>query len=98
MTQLSIQIPDELKPFVDQVIADGAFSTESEFITSLLYSVKAESEFDPAQADPAKLALLRQAIGIGVEELRRGQGVEFDAGDIITRGRARLTARLAGHG
>ena len=45
--------------------------------------------------ESAKLKRLREAINVGVEQLRAGQSAEFDAEDIITRGRARLAAKQA---
>lgn len=45
--------------------------------------------------ESAKLKRLREAIMVGVEQLRAGQSAEFDAEDIITRGRARLAAKQA---
>ena len=98
MTQLSIQIPDELKSFVDEVVLHGEYPSESEFITSLLYSMKAESESALSGDDAAKLQHLCAALSVGVEQLRNGESAELDANDIITRGRARWATNFATHG
>lgn len=47
------------------------------------------------EVDESKLKRLREAIMVGVEQLRAGQSAEFDAEDIIARGRARLEAKQA---
>lgn len=71
------------------------FSDAADFVVNLLYNVKAESESIPSSDSPAKLAQLRAAIGVGIEQLQTGQSAEFDAEDIIARGRARLAAKQA---
>lgn len=95
MTQVTLQIPDDLKPFIDHSVKSGLFSDAADFVVNLLYNVKAESESDLSSDDPAKLAQLRAAIGVGIEQLRTGQFADFNAEDIIARGRARLAAKQA---
>ncbi len=98
MVQLSIQIPDDLKPFVDHVVGGDGYSTESEFIISLLYSEKTQRETEMSPDDVAKLQRLRTEIQVGVDQLNQGEFEEFNADDLIARGRARLAASLSTHG
>lgn len=93
MTQVALQIPDDLKPFIDRSVKSGLFSDASDFLINLLYNVKAESEAELSLEQKAKLTVLRSEIAIGIEQLRSGQSAEFDAEDIIARGRARLAAK-----
>ena len=95
MTQVAIQIPDDLKSFIDRSVKSGLFSDAADFVVNLLYNVKAESESELMVDDPSRLVQLRAAISIGIEQLRTGQSAEFDAEDIISRGRARLAAKEA---
>ena len=95
MTQLTIQIPDDLKPFVDQVVGSDGYSTGSEFIISLLYSEKTLRETEMSPDEDAKLQRLRTEIQVGVDQLNRGEFEEFDADDLIARGHGRLAANLA---
>ena len=98
MTQLSILIPDDLKPFVDHVVGGDGYSTESEFIISLLYSEKTQRETEMSPDDVAKLQRLRTEIQVGVDQLNQGEFEEFNADDLIARGRARLAASPSTHG
>ena len=98
MVQLSIQIPDDLKPFVDHVVGGDGYSTESEFIISLLYSEKTQRETEMSPDDVAKLQRLRTEIQVGVDQLNQGEFEEFNADDLIARGRARLAANPPTHG
>ena len=95
MTEVAIQIPDDLKPFIDRSVKSGLFSDAADFVVNLLYNVKAESESELSAKNPAKLEGLRAVISVGVNQLRTGQSAEFDAEDIIARGRARLAAKQA---
>ena len=98
MVQLSILIPDDLKPFVDHVVGGDGYSTESEFIISLLYSEKTQRETEMSPDEVAKLQRLRTEIQVGVDQLNQGEFEEFNADDLIARGRARLAASPSTHG
>ena len=97
MTQLAIQIPDDLQSFIDQSVQVGAFSDAGEFLTNLLYNVKAQSEAELSFEEEAKLNQLREAIQIGTVQLQQGKVALFDAEDIISRGQARLASKHAAH-
>lgn len=92
MTQVAIQIPDDLKPFIDQSVKSGLFSDAADFVVNTLYNVKAESESESLEEQTAKLATLRAEIAIGIEQAERGEFVEFNADEIIAEGRARQAA------
>ena len=98
MSALSIQIPDDLQPFVDHVVGGDGYSTHAEFIISLLYNEKTMRETGMSPDELAKLERLRTEIQVGVDQLNRGEFEEFDVEDLIARGRARLAANLAANG
>ncbi|MES2709333.1 MAG: hypothetical protein V4726_22235 [Verrucomicrobiota bacterium] len=89
MTQVAIQLPDELKVFVDRSVKSGLFSDVSDFVVNLLYNVKAQSEIELDEDSRAKLAVLRSEIAVGVAQAERGDFVDFTAGDIIAEAHAR---------
>ena len=90
MTQVAIQIPDDLEPFIEKSVKTGLFSDVGDFVVNLLYNIKAESETDLSAEQKDKLSALRAEIAIGVEQADRNEFVEFTAEDIIAQGRIRL--------
>lgn len=46
MTQLTIQLPDELVEFVSHQATEGGFSSEGEFISSVLASLQARKRVE----------------------------------------------------
>jgi antitoxin ParD1/3/4 len=95
MTQIAIQLPDELSGFIDQSVKAGAFDGAADFMVNLLYNVKAQSEAELSEEQQAKLANLRAEVAIGIDQADRGEFVEFTADEIIAEGRARRAAQLA---
>lgn len=98
MTEVAIQIPDDLKPFIDRSVKSGLFSDAADFMINLLYNVKAETEFEMNLEDREKITRLRAEVELGIRQLRNGESIEFDAEDIILRGHARLAAKAQAHG
>ncbi|HWB02940.1 MAG TPA: hypothetical protein VG796_07955 [Verrucomicrobiales bacterium] len=92
MIEFAIQIPDDLKPFIDQSVKSGLFSDVEDFVVNVLYSVRAQSEAELPEDQKARLAALRAEIAIGIEQADRGDFVEFTAEDVIAAGRARRAA------
>jgi Arc/MetJ-type ribon-helix-helix transcriptional regulator len=95
MTEVAIQIPDDLKPFIDHSVKLGLFDDAADFVLNLLHNVKAESEAELTDAQKVKLAALRAEINIGIAEADRGEFVEFNAADIIAEGLTRRAAVLS---
>lgn len=87
MTQVAIKLSDELNDFVQASVKSGVFRNASEMVSNALHALKAQEQ--------AKLAALRADIAIGVEQARRGEFVEFDAGTVIADGRKRLASASA---
>jgi Arc/MetJ-type ribon-helix-helix transcriptional regulator len=98
MTQVAIQIPDDLKPFIDQSVKTGLYSDAADFVLTTLYDMKAVSEQSRLITNEGRLKRLRSAITAGLEDVAAGSIADFDAEDIITRGRARIAANAVAHG
>jgi antitoxin ParD1/3/4 len=64
-TTLNISLPEALKEHVQKRVAEGDFSNASDFVRALI-------RLDKEQQD--KLAALRSAVAIGIEQLDRGEG------------------------
>jgi len=66
-TTLNISLPEALKEHVQKRVAEGAFSNASDFVRALIRLDKEQQE---------KLAALRGAIAVGIDQLDRGEGLE----------------------
>jgi Arc/MetJ-type ribon-helix-helix transcriptional regulator len=101
MTQIPLQIPDDLTPFIERSVKSGPFSDAADFVLHLLYNVQSQSEAASIASQDAgkqKFSELRAAVNIGIEQLRKGETVEFNPLDVIQRGRARFAAKAEAHG
>jgi putative addiction module CopG family antidote len=70
---MNIEIPLEYQTFVANAIACGAFKTESEVIAEALRVLKERRRTKE---------YLRREMQIGLDELNRGEYVEFDEGEL----------------
>ena len=84
--KISIALTEELATDVDQAVASGDYASSSEVIREALRQWKQVRE-----ADLARIAELRRLVQEGLDS---GEPIEgnFDAEDIIRRGRERLAA------
>jgi putative addiction module CopG family antidote len=64
-TTLNISLPEALKEHVQKRVAEGTFSNASDFVRALIRLDKEQQE---------KLAALRDAIAVGLDQLDRGEG------------------------
>lgn len=94
MTVLEIQIPDDLKPFIDDSIETGPFENAGDFLTMLIYNFKARSNARSLANEEDKLAALRIEIAKGVDQADRGIYAELDVETIISEWPARAMARI----
>lgn len=78
MTQVAIQLPDELTQFVNQSVQSGGFHNADEFFISVVSMYKDQVEEGLTEADQAKLDNLRRDIQIGMDQLDRGEGSEMN--------------------
>ena len=66
-TTLNISLPEALKEHVQKRVSEGAFSNASDFVRTLIRLDKQQQE---------KLAALRDAIAVGIDQLDRGEGLD----------------------
>ena len=66
-TTLNISLPEALKEHVQRRVAEGAFSNASDFVRALIRLDKVQQE---------KLAALRGAVAVGIDQLDRGEGLD----------------------
>jgi antitoxin ParD1/3/4 len=76
MAQMNISLPEKLKGWAEQRVAEGRYSSTSDYVRDLIRRDEEEA---------AKLAALRAAIDEGLAS----GFVETSIDDIIARGRAR---------
>lgn len=84
MTQVAVNLTDELWDFVEKSVDSDVFHNASEVVANALHALKARAQ--------AGLESLRTEIAIGVAQADRGEFAEFDAESIKAEGRARLSA------
>jgi antitoxin ParD1/3/4 len=78
MTQVAIQLPDELSQFVNQSVRSGGFHNADEFFISVVSMYKDQVEEGLSEADQTKLESLRRDIQVGIDQLDRGEGSEMN--------------------
>ncbi len=75
MTQVAVQLPDELNRFVQQSIASGAYHSMDDFFVSVLANLKEQAESELSEAEESRLASLRAEIQLGVDQLDSAESV-----------------------
>lgn len=79
MTQLAVNVPEELGNFIEASVAAGDFAGHNELIAQALYSFR-----DQHELDRIKLERLRKDIQVGLDQIERGEVVtDFDAGEFL---------------
>lgn len=79
MTQVAIQLPDELGQFVQQSVRNSGFQDTNEFFVSFVASLKDQSEAPLTLEEQAKLASLRADIQHAIAQAERGEIIrDFD--------------------
>jgi antitoxin ParD1/3/4 len=78
MTQLAIQLPDELSQFVNKSVQAGEYPNADDFVINVLSIYKDQVEERLSESDQAKFDSLRRDIQIGIDQLDRGEGSEMD--------------------
>ncbi|MDB6074555.1 MAG: hypothetical protein JWO89_2195 [Verrucomicrobiaceae bacterium] len=95
MTEVAIQLPDELDQFVRRSVNSGAYHDADEFFVSVLSNFKELIEAPLAEAEQTKLADLRRDVQHAADQLDRGEGVanlDWDA-FLAERHRAHATRK-----
>lgn len=74
MTQVAINLTDELTAFVESSVESGLFHNASEMVANALHTLKGDAH--------AKWEALRADIALGIAQADRGEFVAFDANSI----------------
>jgi len=84
---MTISIPTEFQPFVDQLVASGAYPSEDAVVIAALKRMR---------DDQAEFLELKASLDEAVAELDRGGGEPLDFEEIKRKGRALAAARRNG--
>lgn len=82
---MEITLPPDLLRFIEERVKAGQFSSAEEMISRALSLLR-----DEERLTPQDLAELREDVRVGLEQLERGEGAEWDAEETKTRLRERL--------
>ena len=85
---MNVSLTPELERFIRQKVDSGFYTSSSEVVREALRLLEEQDRLKAWKLDE-----LRKAIQEGIDSLERGEGVSFDAEDVIRRGRARLEAK-----
>jgi len=70
---MTITLPPKLAKFVSKQLSSGRFRSAGAVVGEALQLLQYAN-----RTDEEKLADLKREIGLGLEELERGEGIEFD--------------------
>jgi len=87
MRTVAITLRDEDESFVQNAVKSGSYLTQSEVVATALELLRTREELRRIRREQ-----LKKEIQIGIDQLDRGETVEFTAADIMREGRARLAA------
>jgi len=88
MTTRSITLRDEHELLIQQALKSGRFHSESEVVAEALSEFQVHEEIRRA-----KFAELKEKIQVGIDQLERGETVEFDLAEFLAARNAEHAAR-----
>ena len=83
---MNVSVPSEFVPFVDQLVAGGAYPTAAAVVGDALALMRDRR---------AKLDELKASLRDAKEEIARGECEPFDVEEILAAGRSNLASRQA---
>lgn len=89
MTSMNISIPDTLREFVEAQVRELGYNSASEYVRELIRD---------ARARVSQETELEELVKLGLEQLRRGEPLEFDEASLAAffeETKARARKRLA---
>ena len=90
MSTVTITLRDEDQRFIESSVKSGCYVTESEAVSDAIAELRARE-----QLHQARFADIRAKVMVGIEELDRGEGADWNSEDIQAAGRALLASRKA---
>ena len=88
MTTVTITLRDEDHQFLATALKAGRYVSESEAVSDAIAELRAREALHQM-----RLAEIREKVVVGLEQLDRGEGTEWDVADVKTKGRALLAGR-----
>ena len=88
MTKVIITLKDEDQRFIETAMKAGRYVTESEAVADALSELRARGELPQARFED-----LQAKVKMGLDQLDRGEGVEWKVMDVKAKGRARLAVQ-----
>jgi antitoxin ParD1/3/4 len=88
MTTIAVTIRDEHQKFIEDAVKSGRYVSENEVVADAIAELKAREELRQS-----RMAELSDAVRIGLDELDRGEGLEWDLEAVKAKGRELLAAR-----
>jgi len=82
MTKVTITLKDEDQHFIESAMKTGRYVTESEAVADALSELRAREELHQF-----RFAELRAKVKVGLDQLDRGEGIEWNLADVKTKGR-----------
>ena len=89
MKTLAITLREEHREFIESEMKSGRYVSESDVIAAGLAELKARE-----QVRQARLTELRAEVSVGLQQLDRGEGREWDLASIKEKARAAATVRV----
>ena len=90
MTTLTVTLRDEDQHFIESALKSGRYVSESEAVADAFAELRNREAMRKA-----RFSDLRAKVMVGIEELDRGEGAEWNVEDIKATGRALLASRKA---
>ena len=90
MSTLTVTLRDEDQRFIESALKSGRYVSESEAVSDAIAELRNREEMRKA-----RFADLRAKVMVGIDELDRGEGAEWNLEDIKAKGRALLASRKA---
>jgi antitoxin ParD1/3/4 len=90
MTKVLITLRDEDQRFIETAVKSGRYVTESEAVADAIAELRAREELHQA-----RFAALRAKIAVGIEQLDRGEGIEWNVDEMKAKGRASIASKQA---
>jgi len=88
MTKVTITLKEEDRLFIETALKTGRYVTESEAVADAIAELRTREELHQA-----RFAELRAKVKTGLDQLDRGEGIEWNVADVKTKGRALLSAQ-----
>lgn len=88
MTTVTITLRDEDREFIQAAMKSGRYASESEAVADAIAELRARERLLQA-----RMTELENQIAVGIEQLDRGEGTEWNPGLVRTKGEAILARR-----